>query len=334
MLGEPEAVRRRRRTGSNSAGNQIAGGHRRRHRIYEQWHDTLGHGLEQLAGVIAVFEAAVQHQPQPRVEFGPLGLVPEHEAAHHKARDADQRLGRGLQCGEFFQRRIALAAGVQDLAVERLLGREVPEQQRFGNARRLGDLAGGRAGEAVPREQRHRRVDDRLAALFGVEPGTGHARRSKRLLTSGQGGLRQRKKGSKKMGGLPPRPPIACVAWGCPIPPKGPDPATRRSRYRPRPPAQPENPPPTDLSPRKRTYSRYRATSPPPYPPPGRATSNAGSPAVRPSTARSARAQDEVNLYCYTQIAPHPEPRQGEAAARVEGPTAPLQARQLIFNLR
>src|SRR5205085_9712624 len=75
---------------------------------------------------------------------------------------------------------------------------------------------------AVPREQRHRRVDDRLAALFGVEPRAGHARRSKRLLTSGQDGVRQQKKGSKKMGGLPPRPPIACVAWGCPIPPKGP----------------------------------------------------------------------------------------------------------------
>jgi hypothetical protein len=34
---------------------------------------------------------------------------------------------------------------------------------------------------------------------------------------------------------------------------------------------------------------------------------------VRPSTARSARAQDEVRLFCVTKEIPHPEQRDGEA---------------------
>ncbi len=50
----------------------------------------------------------------------------------------------------------------------------MPEQQRFGYPGSLGELAGRRAGEAFARKQRHRRVDDRLAALVAIEPGHCH----------------------------------------------------------------------------------------------------------------------------------------------------------------
>ena len=83
----------------------------------------------------------------------------------------------GGSAGELFERRIALAAELQDLAVEQLLAREMPEQQRLGNAGRLGQLARRRAGKPLAGEKRHRRRDDRLAALVAIQTDGSHTRR-------------------------------------------------------------------------------------------------------------------------------------------------------------
>ena len=82
--------------------------------------------------------------------------------------------GRLASC---FERRVALAAELQDLAVEQLLAREMPEQQRLGDAGGLGELARRRARKPLAREKRHRRRDDRLAALVAIQPGHRHGGR-------------------------------------------------------------------------------------------------------------------------------------------------------------
>jgi len=64
------------------------------------------------------------------------------------------------------QARIGLAAALDDLGVERGLGREMAEHQGLGHAGRRGDLARRRADKALAREQRHGRRHDRLAPLF------------------------------------------------------------------------------------------------------------------------------------------------------------------------
>jgi hypothetical protein len=82
-----------------------------------------------------------------------------------------KRTMRGLQGGELFERRVALAPEPQDFPVEQLLTREMPEQEGLGYAGGLGELARRRAGKPVAREKRHRRRDDRLAALVAIQPG-------------------------------------------------------------------------------------------------------------------------------------------------------------------
>src|SRR6266480_7496729 len=88
----------------------------------------------------------------------------------------------------------------------------MPEQQSLGNAGRLGQLADRRAAEPLAGEQRHRRIDDSLAALVIIEPGDGHADQSKRSLTMGQ----ETGCWPKKLGGLPPKAAQSAV-WRRPL---------------------------------------------------------------------------------------------------------------------
>src|ERR1043166_4986040 len=94
----------------------------------------------------------------------------------------------------------------------------MPEEERFGNSSSLGQLAGCRAREPFAREQRHRRIDNGLAAFVAIEAcGSHDAPESKRSLTWGQEtGLRQNR--HTKLGGHPPKPAQSAV-WQWPSPP-------------------------------------------------------------------------------------------------------------------
>ncbi len=124
--------------------------------------------VEELARIIAVFEKAVEDEAEARVELAPIGGGAEQEIPHHKMGHADQSGGRRLESGETFQRRVAFAAEPQDLTVELLFAREMPEQERLGNARSLGEFFSRRPGEAFASEKRHGRRDDRLTAFIAV----------------------------------------------------------------------------------------------------------------------------------------------------------------------
>src|ERR1041384_3720659 len=89
----------------------------------------------------------------------------------------------------------------------------MPEEERFGNPGGLGQLARCRAREPFAREQRHRRIDDRLAAFVAIEAGGSHdAPESKRSLTWGQD-TRAAAKPAQKVGRPPPEGrPISDVA--------------------------------------------------------------------------------------------------------------------------
>ena len=143
----------------------------------EQRQDALGHRLEQLVRVFAVFEKTVRDQPQPRIEFAALALRGAEKMAHHEPHHPDERRGRGRQAGERFENGVTLAAELTDLAVERLLAREMLEQQRLRDAGGLGQLARRRARESLACEKRHRRPDDRLAALVAIQSNHCHCKR-------------------------------------------------------------------------------------------------------------------------------------------------------------
>ena len=104
-------------------------------------------------------------------------LDAEQKVAHHVMDHVDEGCARRLERGKTLERRIAFAAEPEDLAVEQFLGREMPEQQRLGDAGRLGELPRGGSGKALAGEQRHCRRDNRFAALVAVQSGDGHARR-------------------------------------------------------------------------------------------------------------------------------------------------------------
>ena len=79
-----------------------------------------------------------------------------------------ERCGRRFECRQSLERRIPLAAQTQNLIVKMFLAREMSEQQRLGNAGRLGEHLGRRAGKALARKQRHRGGDDRLSPFVAI----------------------------------------------------------------------------------------------------------------------------------------------------------------------
>src|SRR5262249_2383578 len=142
----------------------------------------------------------------------------------------------------------------------------------LGYAGRLGELARRRAGKAVPREQRDRRADDRLAALFAIEPGAGHGRYEVSAYLPRVKHPKIHETMTKNGRSPPEDRPLHVWHGALRLPPeKSPDPATRRGRYPSPPRPQPDNAESTDLSPGKRTYPRFGLTSPPAYPPAARA---------------------------------------------------------------
>src|SRR5690349_22834682 len=84
----------------------------------------------------------------------------------------------------------------------------MPEKKRFGNPGGFGQLARRRAREPFAREQRHRRIDNGLAAFVAIEAGGSHdAPESKRSLTWGQDIRAAANNGAKSWAASPRRPP-------------------------------------------------------------------------------------------------------------------------------
>src|SRR6516162_1559051 len=148
--------------------------------------DPLEDCFKQLAGIFPIFEKAVQHQAEARIELG-LVYAAEQKITDHKGNHADERCRRRLQSSKTLERWIAFATQPQNLAVEMLLARKVPKQQRLGNAGRLGQLFGGGARKPFPRKERNCRGDDRLSPLVAVQSGGSHrARKVSAYLLAGQ----------------------------------------------------------------------------------------------------------------------------------------------------
>jgi hypothetical protein len=168
-MAEPEPICR----GDRAEGN-VACRHGRLDRCGKQRIDALGYRLEQLARIFAILEKAVQQQAQADVEIGPVDLASEHQVPNHVIDHTNQRRRRGLARGQALEPRITVAAEPQNLAVEDLLARKVPEQQPFGNARRLGEFLGRRPGKAFASEQRDGGGDNRLAPLVAVQSDRSH----------------------------------------------------------------------------------------------------------------------------------------------------------------
>ena len=120
---------------------------------------------------VVALERRPQHQP---LEIGVAAVVLEdlqrqlqdeglvvllgHRAPEHLERAVDPLLPRLV---------------IQDGGVEVFLRREVPEDDAFADTGRLGDRLGGRAAEAVGREQMERRLDQLLAPLVAAHPAPG-----------------------------------------------------------------------------------------------------------------------------------------------------------------
>ncbi len=75
-MAEPEPVCR-----GDRFGVEVAGGRGRRDGGHEQRVHPLGDCLEQLAGVFAVFQKAVQHEAQAGVEFGAIDAAEQKSSA-------------------------------------------------------------------------------------------------------------------------------------------------------------------------------------------------------------------------------------------------------------
>ena len=146
--------------------------------------DLLIHRLEAEARELAVLEIAVGHQPLAILDVLTVAVDRQDHVVEPEMGHQHKRLGRRLQRFEPGQARIGLAAALDDLGVERGLGREMPEYQGLGDAGRGRDLAGRRADKALAGEQRQSRRHDRLPPLFPVHPQARHGGISKRSLTS------------------------------------------------------------------------------------------------------------------------------------------------------
>jgi len=118
----------------------------------------------------------VQDKAKPGVELCPIDPGAEQKIPDHKMDHVNERRGRWFEYRQPFERRIPFTAETQDLIVKVLLAREMPEQQGFGNPRRLGELLCRRSGEALAGKERDRRRDDRLAAFVAIQSGYSHAR--------------------------------------------------------------------------------------------------------------------------------------------------------------
>src|SRR5208282_1973422 len=163
VMAEPEAVRR-----VDYVGGEVPCRGGRLYRCRKKRVDSLEDPVEQLARIIAVLQKAVEDESKARVELGPVDLTTKQEVPHHEMRHGNECCGRRRECRETLERRMAFASAPQDLVVKVLLARKVPEQERLGNAGRLGELFRGGTGEALARKERHRRCDDRLAAFVAV----------------------------------------------------------------------------------------------------------------------------------------------------------------------
>ena len=168
MMAEPEPICR-----DDRFGPEIAGGCRCVDRSDKERVNPLEDSVEQLPGILAVLEKAVQHQAEACVELDPVGAA-EQKITHHKRDHVDEGGRRRFERGETLERRIAFAARLQDLAVKMFFAWKMPEQQRLGNASRLGQLLGGRAGKPSSGKKRHRRGNDRLAPLVTIQSDGSH----------------------------------------------------------------------------------------------------------------------------------------------------------------
>src|SRR5271167_467190 len=146
MMAEPEAISR-----GDRFSPEVARGCRGFDGSDKQRVDPFEDCFEQLPGILPVFEKAVQHESQARIELDFIDAA-EQKITHHKGDHMDEGCRRRLESSETLERRVAFATQPQNLTVKMLLARKMPEQQRLGNASRLGQLLGSRAREPFSRK--------------------------------------------------------------------------------------------------------------------------------------------------------------------------------------
>src|SRR5215469_18561967 len=98
MMAEPEAVSR-----GDRLRLEIAAGRGGFHGSGEKRMDPLENRLEQLSGVFPVFEKAVEHKAQARIELGLVDAA-EQKIADHKGNHANERCRRRLQSRKTLER--------------------------------------------------------------------------------------------------------------------------------------------------------------------------------------------------------------------------------------
>ena len=132
------------------------------------------------AGTLTMTEAGTKRRAALHLVRGEAALR-EHDPGGLDVLAADAASFRqALEC------RIAFATKPQDLAVKVLFAGEVPEQQRLGNPRRLGQLFGGGARKPFSGKKRERRRNDRLPPLVAIHSVDSHGPKVSAYLPSRQ----------------------------------------------------------------------------------------------------------------------------------------------------
>jgi hypothetical protein len=122
---------------------------------------------------VSILRAAITDVSRFRANRRPVGAA-EQKITNHEPGHVDQGGRRRFERSEPLERRIPFAPEPQDLAVEMLFAGKMPEQQRFGNPGRLGQLPSGRAGKPLPGKERHCRRDDCFAPLVAIQSDRSH----------------------------------------------------------------------------------------------------------------------------------------------------------------
>src|SRR5262249_15614988 len=146
-------------------------------RSLKEWVNPFEDPIEQLPHILPVLEKTVQDEAKPGVHLNAVDPGAEQKIAHHEVRHAYERTGRGLELRQPLERGIPLAAELQDLTIEVLFARKMPEQEAFGNAGGFGQFPGRRAGKALSRKKRYRRRNDRFAAFVAIQSNCRHRTR-------------------------------------------------------------------------------------------------------------------------------------------------------------
>ena len=118
-------------------------------RIDENRRDNLLDFVGEDFSEFAVFEITRKGEAQLLVALGVGAVRRLQEIVHHAADDLHQGARRGRLGPQPREARISRADAGENLGVNRGFVREMLEQQRLGNARRVSDPPGCRPGKAI-----------------------------------------------------------------------------------------------------------------------------------------------------------------------------------------